>query len=767
KPKNTFSEVLSEVAETRLRNEEWKEYFAAGEDGGFRVDRASPGFEYFERPDLTSGAGIRFSILSDSARVDSFPLSVVCERDASSIRVICANESPERRGPSGAWIAAHLEPLIAAAAESPEKRSVVLPVLAASERHRLLVDLNHTGSEFPRDRTLHELFETEVERSPDAPAVVFEDESLTYRQLNARANALAWLLRERGIGPEAAVGLALERSAEMIVALLGIWKAGGGYVPLVPDHPPARLSQQISQSACRLLITDSRSRGNFAGYDGETLDFDADRSLLETAPSVNPPSSARPSNLAYVMYTSGSTGVPKGVRVRHENLVNYTHFIARDLLGIRPGSRSPLSFATVSTLAADLGNTAIFPALITGGCLHVIPYETAMEAGRFEEYVSRNPIDVLKIVPSHFAALFASGGRRVLPRRTLILGGEALPWDLVDRIQSSGATAEIVNHYGPTETTVGSLTFRVPTAAGGRFSSTVPIGRPIANTQVFVVDPEGQPVPMGVAGELFIGGAGVASGYQNVPTETAERFVADLLPEAGGGRVYRTGDRVRHLPGGDLEFLGRMDDQVKIRGFRVEPGEVSSALASHPDVRDAVVIVRDDPTGDGRLVAYFVPNRAGVLSVEDLRSWIRSRLPDYMVPSAIVSMNSIPLTANGKVDRGALPAPESRSSRDFIAPRTPSEALIAETWKEVLHLERVGADDDFFQLGGHSLLLTQVVSRLRRAFERDLPLRWVFESPTVAGLAKRMDDARREDIARLLDEIDERDATQSPAGNRK
>ncbi|MDQ2980090.1 MAG: amino acid adenylation domain-containing protein [Acidobacteriota bacterium] len=761
-PTTVFSEAVAEAAGTRLRNEEWQEYFEPAEGASSRPDRAPAGFEFFERPSLTSGSGISFSILSASVRVDSFPLEVVCERDGDSIRVVCASDPSETTGPSGAWIAAHLEALIAGAAENPDERAAALPLLPDSARRRLLVDLNRTTAEFPSDRTLHELFETQVERSPDSTALVFEGMSLTYRELNARANALAWLLRERGIGPDVAVGLGLERSAEMIVALLGIWKGGGAYVPLVTDHPPARLAQLLSQSGCRLLITDSHCRGRFAGFDGETFDLDAERTLLEAAPTGNPPASALPSSLAYVMYTSGSTGTPKGVAVRHESLVNYAHFIARDLLGIPPVSPSPLSFATVSTIGADLGNTAIFPALITGGCLHVIPYETAMDGGRFEEYCSRHAIDVLKIVPSHLSALLSTGGAGVLPRRTLILGGEALPWDLVDRIRSGGGKAEIANHYGPTETTIGSLTFRVPAREGARFSPTVPIGRPIANTKAFVLDSEGEPVPMGVAGELFIGGAGVAAGYRNLSGETAERFVPDVFPGSSAGRLYRTGDRVRYLPDGNLEFLGRVDDQVKIRGFRIEPGEVSSVLASYPKVREAVVIVREDVPGDRRLVAYFVPDRAAVLSMEDMRAWIRGRLPDYMVPSAIVSMKSIPLTANGKVDRRALPAPGSEGSHAFVAPRTPSETIVAETWKEVLRVERVGAEDDFFELGGHSLLLTQVVSRLRRAFERDLPIRWVFETPTVAGLARRIDAARREDLALLLDEIEEHTEKESP-----
>ncbi|MDQ2869304.1 MAG: amino acid adenylation domain-containing protein [Acidobacteriota bacterium] len=763
-PTTKFSDAVAEVLRTRLLNEEWQDYFDSADIASSPGTRAPAGFEFFDRPVLNSKSGLAISVLRESARVDEFPVDIVCEREGASIHVACTSGLSDEGGPSGAWIAEHLAPLIAGAANNPQERALSLPLLSDAERRRLIVDFNTTAAQFPSDRTLHELFETQVASSGDFPAVVFEGRRLSYRELNARANALAWVLRKRGVGPDVVVGLGLERSAEMIVALLGIWKAGGAYVPLIPDHPPARLAQQLSQSGCRLLITDSNSRGAFAGFDGDTLDLDADRDALKAAPTGNPPRGALPSSLAYVLFTSGSTGVPKGVSVRHQSLVNYAHFVARDLLGIVAGTESPLAFATVSTIGADLGNTAIFPALITGGTLHVISYDTAVEGGRFQAYVSENPIDVLKIVPSHLSALLASAGPGVLPARMLILGGEALPWELVERIRSSGATAEIVNHYGPTETTVGSLTFRVPAVEAHRLSSTVPIGRPIANTRIFVLDPEGEPVPIGVPGELFIGGAGVAAGYRNLPEETAERFVPDVFPGSGGGRLYRTGDRVRILSDGAVEFLGRVDDQVKIRGFRIEPGEVASVLASHTQIREAAVLVREDVAGDRRIVAYVIPDRVPGPSPEDIRAWLRGRLPDYMVPSAVVCLRSLPLTANGKVDRRALPPPEhADAGRPYVTARTPSEEKVAATWQDVLRLERVGAEDNFFDLGGHSLLVTQVVARLRKIFRRDLPIRWLFEAPTVSELAGRIDASEQEDLARMLDDLEALPGTTVPS----
>ena len=616
----------------------------------------------------------------------------------------------------------------------------------------LLVEWNQTSAPFSRSRTVHELFEEQVARTPDAPAVVCGSTRVTYAELNARADALAGTLSARGVGPDVRVGLALDRSVDVVVAMMGILKAGGAYVPLNPDHPDARLALQLAQCGAPLVITSAAWVEKFVGFAGEKILMDRSAGSERTTPvrpSGNPGARASANDAVYVMYTSGSTGVPKGVTVRHESLVNYTEFIIR-LLEVN----RPLSFATVSTISADLGNTAIFPSLLSGGCLHVIDYQTAMEGDRLARYVSDNAIDILKIVPSHLSALLAGGGPGILPRGTLVLGGEALSWDLVDRIRATGAACRVVNHYGPTEATVGCLTYSV-TGPAMPSSKTVPIGRPIANAEVFVLDPEMNPVPVGVAGELFVGGMGLAREYVNQPAETAQRFVSNPFSASAGARLYRTGDRVRYHPSGDIEFLGRVDDQVKIRGFRIEPGEVQSALTGHSSVSESFVAVREDSPGEPRLVAYVVAKRGSMVSTDDLRTWLRGRLPDYMIPSAFVSMNSLPLTPNGKVDRRALPTPEQAGSgREYVVPATPAEETIARIWAEVLRIERVGSNDNFFELGGHSLLVTQVVSRMRKAFQRDLPIRWVFESPTVAELAARMGEAEHADVSSLLDELE-------------
>jgi amino acid adenylation domain-containing protein len=527
----------------------------------------------------------------------------------------------------------------------------------------------------------------------------------------------------------------------LIVGLLGILKAGGAYVPLNPDHPQERLETQLRESQSLLLVTNGNVKLDF----DSKIDLQRDRAMLAAEPNDNPQPITTAENLVYVIYTSGSTGLPKGVAVRHRNLVNYTQAILRLLEVDRP-----LAFATVSTISADLGNTCIFPSLLSGGCLHILSYEVAMEGDRLRDYFARRPIDVLKIVPSHLHGLLATqAGGGILPAKYLILGGEALSWDLVQQIAGLEHSCRIINHYGPTETTVGSLTFAVDESAAG-YSVTVPIGRPLANTRCYILDRWQRPVVPGVIGELCIGGAGVAAGYLNQPAETATRFVQD--PIEHGARMYRTGDLARYLVDGNIEFLGRVDHQVKVRGHRVELGEIEAVLAAHPGVRQAVVIARRDD--DVRIVAYIV---GASMPHDELRASLRKKLPEYMLPSAFVFLKTLPLTPNGKVDRAALPVPEhARAGQtEFVAPRTPVEEKLAGMWAGLLKLKTIGVHDNFFELGGHSLLATQVVSRMRKEFQVEITLVSLFESPTVAAMAEKIEKATADTTARLLLELDQ------------
>jgi amino acid adenylation domain-containing protein len=523
---------------------------------------------------------------------------------------------------------------------------------------------------------LHRLVEAQAKRTPRAPAVVFENETLTYAELESRANRLARHLARRGVGPDATVALHVERSLEMIVGMLGILKAGGAYVPIDTAFPPERVAYMVSDSGARVVL--SRADFDVAGSDEP----------LETP--------VEPHHLAYVIYTSGSTGKPKGVCIEHRNIVNYVMGVV-ERLQLEPG----MTYATVSTIAADLGNTVIFPALATGGCLHVISRERAENGALLAEYFARHDIDVLKIVPSHLSALDPA---KVMPKKRLILGGEASRVDWVAQLRKLAPHCEIFNHYGPTETTVGVLTYHLKQLPG---TPTLPLGKPLPGLKVELVD-----------GEICVSGAGVARGYLNRPELTAEKF-------AGG--TYRTGDRGRMLADGSIEFCGRVDHQVKVHGYRVELGEIEAALREH--AREAAVLLRDE-----QLVAYVAPEA----DAPALRERLKASLPAYMVPSRIVPLARLPLNANGKVDRQALAALPLERHGGAGAARTETEKRVAAIWSTLLKAE-VGPDDDVFDLGAHSLMAMKALAQIRDQLQVNLSLRNLFEHPTVAGLAGVID----------------------------
>ncbi|HEY0728915.1 MAG TPA: amino acid adenylation domain-containing protein, partial [Pyrinomonadaceae bacterium] len=591
---------------------------------------------------------------------------------------------------------------------------------------------------------MHELFAQQVEHHSDRVAVVCGNEALSYSALNARAERLAVRLRQMGIGPESRVGLLLERSVEVVVGILGVLKAGGAYVPLEVGYPDERLRYVVEDAGLALVVTyeSEAERVRSLGAEPVLLEENTDeREVGEARISVHGLSRE---NLCYVIYTSGSTGRPKGVMVTHGQLLNYVR-VVQARLGLSEG----LSYGLLTTFAADLGHTVTFPALCTGGCLHVVATEVALEAKRLSAYLKEHEIECLKMVPSQLSALVRSG-ERVLPQSRLVLGGEALTEGLVEQVIALAQGTELVlyNHYGPTETTVGAVAGRVWQAGENRAemkagTAAVALGRALGNTSVYVVDRSGEVVPQGVAGEVYIGGEGVARGYLERPELTAERFIPDEFSSEAGARLYRTGDLARYRADGDLEFLGRIDNQVKIRGYRIELGEIEAALCAMAGVREAVVVTRPDAQGEQRLVAYVVGEASG-LDQGTLRRELGARLPDYMVPSAIVELDQLPLTANGKVNRRALPEPEhTRQGSEYAAARTPVEELLCGIWAEVLGVERVGVDDNFFELGGHSLLATQVISRINSAFAVEIPVGSLFDARTVHELAQRVESEMR------------------------
>jgi amino acid adenylation domain-containing protein len=638
----------------------------------------------------------------------------------------------------------HLVVLLESAVGDGEQRVGDLPLLGAGEQAELFGLWRGGAAELP-ERSVGELITEQAGRTPERSAVRCGESRLSYAELDRAGRRLAQRLRGLGVAQGSLVGLLLERSVGMVVGVLGVLEAGGAYVPLSAEQPAARLERQLAGVA--VLVTERRLAERVpAMYGGQVVwleelgegEADAAPAGMVAARELGP------EDLAYVMYTSGSTGEPKGVEVTHGNLVNYCASIA-GLLRLEE-ERSGLCFAMVSTLGADLGHTCLYPALLSGGTVDVVPYAVATDGEQMARYVEQHGVDVLKIVPSHLESLLATGGARVLPRRYLITGGEGLRPALVEAVEQSGAGCRMINHYGPTETTVGSLVLELE--RGERWTgATVPIGRPLGNTEVYVLDPRGQVCPAGVAGELYIGGAGVTRGYRNRPELTAERFVADRFSGRPGARLYRTGDRVRSDAEGRIEYLGRLDDQVKIRGYRVEPGEVAGVLERQPEVRQAVVVAGEDGRGQVSLTGYVVA-RAGQAGAGrelggELEARLRAELPEYMVPQAVVVLARLPLTANGKLDRAALPRPEAVARESYQPPQSPTEQLVAGIWAEVLKVPRVGLNDDFFLLGGHSLLATQVIARIRERSGAEIALRSLFEQPTLSRFATAVDGSPR------------------------
>ena len=634
----------------------------------------------------------------------------------------------------------HFQTLLEGIVANPEQRLSELPVLTDPERHQLLVEWNDTKTDYPKDKCIHELFEEQVERTPDAIAVVYADQRLTYRELNQRANQLAHSLRKLGVGPEVLVDVCLERSLEMIVGILGILKAGGAYVPLDPSYPKERLVFMVEDSRAPVLITQSSLIERLPTHNAKVLCLDRDWSEISTESQDNPLPLTAPDNLAYVIYTSGSTGAPKGALIAHHNVVRlfratgaWFHFGSDDV------------WTLFHSYAFDFSVWELWGALLHGGRLVIVPFEASRSPQEFYELLCRERVTVLNQTPSAFRQLVQGEASIIdssrLGLRLVIFGGEALdfqslkPWFGRHGDQSP----QLINMYGITETTV-HVTYRIIKEAD--LSSGLPslIGAPIPDLELYVLDTHRNLVPVGVPGELYVGGAGLARGYLNRGELTAERFVAHPFDDGKGKRLYRSGDLVRRRGDGDIEYLGRIDNQVKIRGHRIELGEIETVLAQHAAIQQAVVLARED-SEDRRLVAYVVAAPGCAPSAHELRSFLQQKLPEYMVPSAFMFLDSLPLTPNGKLDRKALPAPEqSRPELEetYCAPRTPVEELLAQIWSDVLKLDQVGVHDNFFELGGHSLLATQVISRIRDTFKLDFPLRSLFEAPTIDGLAQRV-----------------------------
>jgi amino acid adenylation domain-containing protein len=607
-----------------------------------------------------------------------------------------------------------------------------LSPLTKEERRQLLVHWNQTAVTYAGDRFLPQLFEAQAVRCPEAVAVSDGERSLTYRELNEKANRLAHHLRSLGVGPEVSVGLFIERSLEMVVGALGVLKAGGAYVPLDPQSPPERLSYMLEDSQVRALLTREKTLASLPPVAvAHVLSLESEDARLAGQRADNPVALIGPGNAAYIIYTSGSTGRPKGVVVTHGGLSNYLNWS----LGAYPvseGATAPLH----TPFSFDLTVTSLFPPLISGGRVELVPELPGVE-GLLKILSRPSTCSLIKLTPSHLQLLNqqVAAGRIAGRASALVIGGEALTGEMLEIWRKEFPHTRLINEYGPTETVVGCVVYEVN--GERKIEGPTPIGRPIANTELYVLDQYGLPVPVGVAGELYIGGEGLARGYWRRADLTAERFVPNPFSQRPGERLYRTGDLVRYLPDGDLEYLGRTDMQIKIRGHRIEPEEIEYHLRQHDAVREAAALVKRDPHARERLIAYVTPVEGKAEpTTRELRQFLRQRLPEYMLPAKIVSLPALPLTPHGKTDWRALPEPDWSAYKADAEQLNPTEELLRGVWREALGVDDVGVEDSFFALGGHSLLATQMVSRVREIWGLEVELLSLFERPTIRALGQ-------------------------------
>jgi amino acid adenylation domain-containing protein len=749
----TFSELLGrirKVALTAYANQDIPFEKLVEELHPERNLSSSPLFQVlFSLQNVPSHALKFASLTASSLEVNSgtakFDLTFLLTEVSGSLRGVLEYNTDLFEEATISRILQHFETLLHGVVANPNQRLSDLPMLGEAERRQLLVEWNDTKRDYPRGRCIHQLFEAQVERTPEAVAVVFEDKRVTYRELNQRANQLAHQLRKLGAGPEILIGIFMERSPDMVVSLLAILKAGAAYVPIDPKYPQERIAFILDDGQVSALVTQQSVLERLPAHAIQTICVDTEWETIAANSELNPAATAIENNLAYVIYTSGSTGKPKGVAIAHRSTVSLLHWASENF------SPDDLAGVLASTsVCFDLSVFELFAPLSWGGT--VILAEDVLQ---LTELPAAGDVTLINTVPSAIIELLRMGG---VPAsvRTVTLAGEPLATPLVNQIYERLKVGRVFDLYGPSEDTTYS------TCALRNSNGPTTIGRPIANTEIYLLDAHMQPVPIGVRGELHIGGDGLARGYLDRPDFTAEKYIPNAFSAVPGARLYKTGDLARHLPDGNIEFLGRIDHQVKIRGFRIELGEIEAVLARHPGVHEAVVAVQKDASNEPRLIAYIVPKPGSPPEFPEVRSFLKSRLPDYMIPSASVTLSALPLTPSGKVDRNALPAPDQSRpdlKESFIAPRTPAEEGIARIWSEVLKLDQVGVHDNFFDLGGHSLLATQVISRMREAFQIDLPLRDLFENPTVALVAIRIaqlqaKDATLDEMTAILNDLD-------------
>ncbi|KAB8332623.1 non-ribosomal peptide synthetase [Scytonema tolypothrichoides VB-61278] len=629
----------------------------------------------------------------------------------------------------------HFQTMLEGIIANPDHAIVDLPLLTASEKHQLIVDWNDTKIDYPYSQCIHQLFEQQVERTPNAIAVVFENQQLTYRELNNRANRVAHYLQKLGVKPEVLVGICMERSLHMVIGLLAILKAGAAYVPLDPIYPQERLSFILEDAQVPVLLTQGLCVETMPLHKGKVICLDTHWQTICQQSQENLVTEVTPNNLAYVIYTSGSTGKPKGVQISHSALSNFLHTMQQT-----PGLTEQDTLLAVTTYSFDIAALELFLPIIVGARLVVVSREIASDGTRLKAKLTDSNATVMQATPATWQLLLAATwqGNHQLK---ILCGGETLSGQLANQLLKR--CGSLWNMYGPTETTIWSAACQVE-----KDSSVVPISQPIANTQFYILDQHAQLVPIGVPGELHIGGDGLARGYLKRPELTAEKFIPNPFSDKPAARLYKTGDLARYLANGQIEYIGRIDHQVKVRGFRIELGEIEEVLRQHPEVQETVVLIREDVLEVRRLVAYFVSKAETAVLIDDLRNLLKQQLPNYMIPSTFVQIQALPLTANGKIDRSRLPVPDANRlelTEGYQAPCSEVERTIATVWQQVLHLEKVGVNDNFFDLGGHSLLIVQVNSKLQEIFKRNLSVVEIFQNPTIKSLAQYLSQ-KSEDV---------------------
>jgi len=675
----------------------------------YRSEPASP-----ERPQPRPNIEIEGTNVIEQT---NYPLTLfVVPEDELWLR--CSYDSEQYQAAVVRQILNHFCNLLVGMTANKEQRVWDVRLLSEAEEEQVLRHGHESWAEYESEVRVAELFERQVAQTPEATALLWEEQRVSYAELNRRANQLGHYLRRLGVGPESLVALVMERSVEMVVGVLGVLKAGGAYLPVDPSYPPERVRFMLEDTAAAVVLTAGAVTPSYEGT--RVVRVDEQWTEIATEPEANLESAIAGENLIYVIYTSGSTGRPKGVMVQHRAFINFILAMQRQY----ELSHDDIVMA-VTSLSFDPSGLELFMPLISGAQIAIATRAQTIDAKLLAALMQRTGATMLQATPSTWRMLLDAGWKGG-PTLKLLCGGEALTRELADRMVECGETWNI---YGPTETTVWCSTHRVD---AGEETATVPLGRPIANVGFYVVDERMHLAPMGVPGELLIGGAGVTRGYFNRRELTAERFVPDPLSSTSGDRLYRTGDRVRWADG-RLEYLGRLDHQVKIRGFRIEIGEIEAVLAEHEQVRQAVVMAHQD-----QLIGYVVAEEGAQVTTSELRRHLSAHLPEYMIPSIFVPMTEFKLTPNGKVDRKALPVPDGSRpvlEREFVAPQTTTEKMLAEIWSEVLGISEIGIKDNFFELGGHSLLATTIVSRIRASFSIELPLRYLFEEPTIARLA--------------------------------